>query len=383
MMIQRPRVLLVGVGYGHYYLEEMLQHDTGADLIGIVDSNPAVVEKWPIIAEKNVPMYASLEEFFAHDRADLALITTPIHLHGPMTQYCFDHGCHVLCEKPLCLTLEEARQMQAAAQASGKILALGYQQNYRRDILALKKDILSGRFGKAKRMRLYHAFRRGAVYYARNNWAGRISVNGHEVLDSPFANASAHNFQVMTFLLGSGMDTSCGIRKLEGEVFHGNPAVENYDIAMLRCLTDTDTEILYYTAHPLRTKRFGPCGVFEFEKATITLPGENIPYHVETVDGEVFDYDQVTPHDSMQKLYDVIDCLRFGGKPACSAMADQAHIQAVLMAQQLPVRTVREELRRYEDMEDDRFVIINGLEDLIIRCAENWALPGEMGVRLD
>ena len=52
------------------------------------------------------------------------------------------------------------------------------------------------------------------------------------------------------------------------------------------------------------------------------------------------------------------------------------------MAQQLPVRTVREELRRYEEINGDRFVLIDGLEDVMLRSMKAWALPSEIGISL-
>ena len=99
-------------------------------------------------------------------------------------------------------------------------------------------------------------------------------------------------------------------------------------------------------------------------------------------DGTVIDYDQPTPHGQMQKLYDVIDCIVHGGTPQCGAKADQAHIQAVRMAQQLPICTVREELRRYEEIGGDKFVLIDGLEDVMLRSMHAWALPSEIGITL-
>ncbi|MGN1020241.1 MAG: Gfo/Idh/MocA family protein [Aristaeellaceae bacterium] len=376
-------MVLIGVGgFGQAYLRTMTGEDTGADLTAIVDTDPAAAAKFPVIAERRIPVYASLEDFFARDSAELAVIVTPVHTHLAIARACFARGMHVLCEKPLCMTLEDAQAMEDAAQAANRLLGLAYQMDFRRDVLALKRDILAGRFGRARRMAVCHAFRRGAAYYARNHWAGHIYDGGREVFDSPFANASAHNFQMLTFLLGDSMDSACAVTAAEGELFHGNPAVENYDIAALRFRTDTDTELLYYTAHPLRTEFFGPYGVMEFEKATITYEGAELNFHAVMDDGAVIDYDQPTPHGQMQKLYDMIGCILHGGTPLCGAKADQAHIQAVRMAQELPIRTVREELRRYEELGSDRFVFIEGLEDVMLRCMKAWALPSELGISL-
>ena len=126
-MQTRPRVVLIGVGgFGRVYLRTMTEEDTGADLTAIVDNDPAAAAKFPVIAERKIPVYSSLEEFLARDSADLAIIVTPVHTHLSMAQACFAHGMHVLCEKPLCMTLEDAQAMEDAARAAGKLLALAY-----------------------------------------------------------------------------------------------------------------------------------------------------------------------------------------------------------------------------------------------------------------
>jgi Predicted dehydrogenases and related proteins len=374
-MAKRPRILLIGAsGYGSVYLNELLQNDTGADLVGICDISPG-------ISAGAIPVYQSLDAFYAADSADLAIIVTPVHYHVGMVLFCLQNGSNVLCEKPLCLTLEEATRMQDAAKAAGKFLSLGYQLNYRRDVLALKKDILAGRFGKPKRFSILHCSKRGAAYYARNNWAGRITLNGREVFDSPFTNSNAHQFQMMTFLLGANMHSACEIKSLEADLYHGNPDVENYDIAALRFQTAENVALCYYTAHTI-VENLGPIGVFEFENGRVTFNSEESSFLAKMNDGTSFRYSDITPFGGMQKLYDAIDCVKNGGAPLCGAEADKAHIKAVRMVQALPIQNVREALRRYEMANGDTFIHIDGLKDIFEKSAQKWALPSEIGLGL-
>lgn len=148
MSNQRPRIVLVGAGgYGRLYVEAMAQRDYGADLAAICDIDPHLADRIPIIREQSIPIYPSLEAFFANDTADLAVLVSPVHFHTDMVLLCLAHGLNVLCEKPLCLTTQEAETMRTAAQKAGRFLSIGYQIDYRRDVLALKQDILAGRFG--------------------------------------------------------------------------------------------------------------------------------------------------------------------------------------------------------------------------------------------
>lgn len=383
MLNERPRVVLVGAGgYGRFYLETLLRQDTGADLAAVCDIDPHLPDRVPLMRARGVPLYNSLDEFFARDRADLAVLVSPVHFHTAMALTCLAHGANVLCEKPLCLTQEEAAAMQAAAEKAGRFLAVGYQLNYNRQVLALKADILAGRFGAPRRATVYHGFRRGANYYARNDWAGHITCHGREVFDSPFTNACAHHFQMLTFLLGDAMGTARGVESVQAELYRANPNIENYDIAALRFTAAGGVPVLYYTAHPIRTACWGPVGVLEFERATVTYTGEKPTFRGVLADGTAFDYDAVDPGPDMQKLFDALDAVRTGGAPVCGAAADVPHIRAVRMVQTNPITPVRPELIEPTELDGDRFWFVKDLEETLAACARAHALPGEMGVRL-
>ena len=380
--VDRVRILLVSVGmYGQKYLAEAVEHDVGGDVAGIVDVAENLTEKYPVIAERGIPVYHSLQAFFEQDQADLAVISSPIHLHAAMVLECLKNGANVLCEKPLCLTENETLAMEAAARNAGRFLALGWQLNYDRAVLQLKRDILSGRFGSPLRFRCVHAMRRGRNYYARSSWAGRITLDGREVLDSPFMNACAHHFQLMTFLLGGAMERPAGLKTAEGELYRGNPNVENYDIASLRFVTDGNVPILYYTAHPLRTKNLGQDGLAEFEHGTLTW-GRGKPFRVETDNGETITYGMDGNTPMMQKLYDAVQCVKDGTSPLCGPISGLSHLCAVRMAQALPVRNIASDHITWLEEGGDLFPCVQGLEDAFLTSAGKWALPGEIGISL-
>ena len=270
-MDAKKKILIVSVGmYGQKYLQEVALGKGGLCAAAVVDVAKDLEERFPVLREKHIPVQTSLEAFFEKDTADLAVISSPIHLHADMVRACLDHSVDVLCEKPLCLTEEETLALKAHAEKRGRFLALGWQLNYDRAVLALRSDILSGLFGRPLYARCLHAMRRGAKYYARAPWAGRISLAGREVLDSPFMNACAHHFQLITFLLGDPNGRPSLPLSCQGELYRGNPEVENYDIAALRFQMDCGAEVMYFTAHPLRQKNLGQEGEIVFESARVT-----------------------------------------------------------------------------------------------------------------
>src|SRR5207249_2746382 len=122
--------------------------------------------------------------------ADLVVVCTPPQLHSLHVCLALEHHSHVLCEKPLCVTPDQARQMLAARDRAGKDVTIGYQWSLADAIQRLKSEILSGVFGKPRRLRTLVLWPRDETYYRRNRWAGRVrDADGNWILDSPVNNA--------------------------------------------------------------------------------------------------------------------------------------------------------------------------------------------------
>src|SRR5690606_35584330 len=130
-------------------------------------------------------------------------------------------GFHVLCEKPAAGNHGEALEMQRAARETGKILAIGYQNMYTPTVRRIKELTLEGRRGGALGRLLTATcsarWPRGASYYGRNAWAGRLAVSGREIFDSPVQNALAHYLQDMLFIAGPDARTCATPVRLYGE----------------------------------------------------------------------------------------------------------------------------------------------------------------------
>lgn len=67
--------------------------------------------------------------------------------HAECSIYALEKGVNVLCEKPMCVTLEEAIAMRQAEKASGKILSIGFQPRVAENMKMIKKIVQSGELG--------------------------------------------------------------------------------------------------------------------------------------------------------------------------------------------------------------------------------------------
>lgn len=370
-------LLLVGIGgYGENYIKELLSREIpGTALVAVADP---FLDKSPwreAIAGHGIPVFRSPDEFYAAGKkADLVVISSPIHTHYGYIVTALEHGSNVLCEKPVSISLPMMDELIERERASGLFVAVGYQLCFSRDVLAMKNDILSGMYGVPVRMKSLRMMRRGDQYYARNGWAGKLNCHGEHVFDSPVSNACAHQIQNMLYLLGSSIGTTAGITGVDGELWKGRPSIENYDSAALRIHTDRDVDLLYYTAHCLDEKKVGPMGVYEFEKGIIENHDDS--FIGTLADGTVRDYSLVGTGERMQKLYDAIGCVRDGSRPACSLATARAHVECVILAQDLPV-VLRYDAQK-KTAEGDGYFAIPELARTYLRSYENWCLPREL-----
>lgn len=385
-MKQMVRVLLLGVcGYGSNYIKEISERDIpGVRIEGICEVVPNVADLYPIIREQNIPIYKSPEEFYREHQAELAVVSTPIHLHYQQIVTCLQNGSNVLTEKPVCTSVQGARKLEELERQTGKFISVGYQLNYSRDVLALKQDILSGKFGKPVSMKALHAMRRGDKYYARNGWAGRITVNNCAVNDSPFNNACAHQFQIMTFLLGDRMDRAMELARVEAEPYKANRHVENFDAIAIHAETVNRVPVWYFTAHALQEKKLGPVAEYRFEKGTVYFgrdygSGPKAEYVYEGDDGTVTDYGKIAKGERLQKFYDAIQAVRTGARPVCTVQCAIPHLEAVEQIARIPIVQVPEPWMQDLHEEDDTFHTIKDLQKTFTWCYTHQEMPSSVG----
>ena len=105
---------------------------------------------------------ADYRELAALPEVDAVYVLTPNVSHRLITVAAFENGKHVLCEKPMAATTEDAEAMVAAWRKSGKKFTVGYQNRFRPEVQMLKRTCAAGELGEIYYAKA-HAIRRRAV----------------------------------------------------------------------------------------------------------------------------------------------------------------------------------------------------------------------------
>jgi len=378
------KIVLIGVGgYGNIYLEKLLNDgiELNASIVGIVEPSVERISNYNRIKKHGIQVYSSLEEFYQNNEADLAVFSTPIHLHASQACYALKHGSNVLCEKPMCASLQEAKELIETRNLTGKFVAIGFNWSFSPSVHDLKRDILNGAFGKPKRLKTIVNWPRDGAYYNRNNWAGRMySDKGAPILDSVANNATSHYLHHMFYLLGAKMDESAQLKNVTAELYRANP-IESFDTCAAKITTEEDVEIYYYATHAVKDS-YGPRFLYEFEQATIYRSERQNDSQVMVLfkDGKEKMYPD-PEKDHIQKLITCINAIANENRDIpCVPETATPHVQSIIsMHKSVPEITLfPENLINFDKEADVRWV--EGLGETLIQCYEQWTLPSERNI---
>lgn len=375
-------VVLVGAGgYGHTYVNALLDQGAPARavVVGVVDPYAEGCKRLAEIRQRGIPVYADMESFYGQHQAELAVISSPIHLHCPQTCLALAHGSHVLCEKPAAATFQDVRRMQAAGARAGRFVAIGYQWSFSQAVQALKADVLAGRFGAPRRLRTLVLWPRNEAYYRRNAWAGALkSAAGDWVLDSPVNNATAHYLHNMLYVLGAAPGQSATPVRLTAELYRANP-ITNYDTGVMRARTDAGVEVLFYSTHATGLLR-GPEFVYEFGHGTARYEAQSKQITATFADGSQRVYGSPDA-DTPRKLWDAVGAVRTGGPLACDAEAASAQTLCMNgMQDSAPcIAQFPPEQIELQGEAGSRVTVVKGLDALLVRAYTEGRLPAELG----
>lgn len=96
---------------------------------------------------QDAKVYTNYHELLADSSIDVVHVLTPNSSHSEITVAALEAGKHVMCEKPMAKTSQQARAMLEAARRTGRKLTIGYQNRYRSDSLYLHEACQSGDLG--------------------------------------------------------------------------------------------------------------------------------------------------------------------------------------------------------------------------------------------
>ncbi len=201
------RTAVIGVGNMGSRYAFLLQSGAieGMELCALTRVKGKVREMLEHSISAGVPVYESADELFEAVESgalmlDAVIIATPHYAHEANAVRAFKNGLHVLCDKPSGVYSRQARQMEEAADKSGKVFSMVFNQRTLPMYRQLKELVESGKYGGLKRVNwVVTDWYRPQQYYTSGSWRATWDKDGGGVL----LNQCPHNLDLLVWICGS------------------------------------------------------------------------------------------------------------------------------------------------------------------------------------
>ena len=193
------RVGIIGIGsMGTNHAKDFTEEKVpGAKLVAAVDGS---ADRLSWAKDKlGVDVFETPSEMYAEGKVDAVLIATPHFFHPDIAIEAFNHGKHVLLEKPAGVYTKNVREMNEAAKKSGKVFSMMFNQRTVPAHSKMRDLVKSGELGDLKRViYITTAWYRPQSYYDAGEWRATWAGEGGGVL----LNQCPHQLDVWQWVMG-------------------------------------------------------------------------------------------------------------------------------------------------------------------------------------
>lgn len=258
------KVGLIGCGriaQRHY---EHIRNTRGLILVAVCD---IVKDRAKALAEKagtGVNTYFTLDSLLAEERdIDLVSICSPNGLHASHAIQSLRAGKHVLCEKPMAISVVDCGEMIKEAERANRRLFVIKQNRFNPPVAAVKELIDSGRMGSVYSVQLSCFWNRNEAYYA-NSWKGTKDLDGGTLFTQ-----FSHFVDLLYFLIGDVKNVAA-----KGRNFHHQGIIEFEDTGVVILeFHNGALGTINYTVNSYGKNMEGSLTIFG-EKGTVKIGGQ-------------------------------------------------------------------------------------------------------------
>lgn len=199
--MEKVRVGVIGFGnMGTSHVRQLANGEVpGAVLAAVCDSDPERLKKAGEVIGDKIRLFENANALFEANVIDAVLIATPHYDHPMLAMQAFEHGLHVLIEKPAGVYTKNVREMNEAATKSGKVFGIMYNQRTNPLYQKVRELVRAGELGEIKRINwIITTWYRSQSYYNSGGWRATWAGEGGGVL----LNQCPHQIDLWQWICG-------------------------------------------------------------------------------------------------------------------------------------------------------------------------------------
>lgn len=196
------RIGVVGLGnMGSGHVKYLANNEVpNGVLTAVTDVVPERLEWARKTLGEGVHTFSDVTEMFASGTIDAVIIAVPHYDHPAIAIQAFEHGLHVLTEKPAGVYTKQVREMNEAAQKSGKVFGIMFNQRTNPLYQKVRELVQAGELGEFKRLVwIITDWYRSQSYYNSGGWRATWAGEGGGVL----LNQAPHQLDLWPWILGT------------------------------------------------------------------------------------------------------------------------------------------------------------------------------------
>ncbi len=201
-MSQKIRYALIGCGrIAPNHIAACMNNGKDIELCAVCDPIPERMESVlaPLSEESRalVRRYRDYREMLEKEQPQLCAVATESGYHAEIGLNVLRAGSNVIIEKPIALSLEDARALIEEADRRGLKLCACHQNRFNKSIRKIRSAVEEGRFGKLLHGAAHIRWNRGPAYYEQAKWRGTWAQDGGALM-----NQCIHNIDLLRWMMG-------------------------------------------------------------------------------------------------------------------------------------------------------------------------------------
>lgn len=169
-----------------------IEHASLAAVCDIVDTKARAIGE-----AFGVPWFTDMHAMAASTEIDAFVVLTESGMHAQNVIDLARYGKHILVEKPMALTLDDADRMIAACDSAGVKLFVVKQNRFNVPVVKLREALVEGRFGKLVMGTVRVRWCRPQAYYDQDSWRGTWAFDG-----GVLTNQASHHVDLLEWMMG-------------------------------------------------------------------------------------------------------------------------------------------------------------------------------------
>lgn len=200
------------------------------EIVGVCDILPEkmeeILKKHELNQDETIHRYTDYKELIEAEKPELVSIATESGSHAEIALYCIEKGVHVIIEKPMAMSIEDADRIIALAEEKHVKVSACHQNRFNVAVQELRKALESGRFGKISHGSIHVRWNRNKGYYDQAPWRGTWAQDGGALM-----NQCIHGIDLLRWMMGNEVDEIYGATRQQ---FHDYLEAEDIGMAVVK-----------------------------------------------------------------------------------------------------------------------------------------------------